>query len=90
MSNDILLLFVRYGDRAPMSFITRLVSIAWTVIGLVMLSIFMGMVTTALTVVTQEINQEAALYGANVSFFIGVQLSCMYMINVHYILCTHL
>ncbi|KXJ28035.1 Protein sidekick-2 [Exaiptasia diaphana] len=58
---------VGYGDRTPVTILAKLVTIIWTVVGLVMLSIFMGVVTSSITVVTTEIKQEVQLYGANVS-----------------------
>jgi len=41
--------------------------------GLVVLSIYMSVVTSSITVITTEINQEATLYGAKVSLGFNVQ-----------------
>ncbi|XP_032222948.2 uncharacterized protein LOC116604538 [Nematostella vectensis] len=58
---------VGYGDRVPLSNAGRLVALVWTLIGLVVLSIFMGQITTSLTTKVVSMEQEIILYGTNVS-----------------------
>ena len=40
---------VGYGDRAPKSFVARIFSFFWLLVGLVIIAIFNGNVTTSLT-----------------------------------------
>ena len=55
----------RYGDRAPLSFKGRLFAMAWIYFGLIVISITMAMVTTALTTVT--LKSASTLYGSKVN-----------------------
>ena len=58
-------LFVnRYGDRSPRSIPARILGIIWTLIGLVIISVLVGALATALTSVTVE--QPIILYGSKV------------------------
>ncbi|XP_048580690.1 phosphatidylinositol phosphatase PTPRQ [Nematostella vectensis] len=58
---------VGYGDRVPLSNAGRLIAFWWTLIGLVMVSIFTGVITSSLTATAVSLNKEIMLYGTNVS-----------------------
>jgi len=53
-----------YGDRSPRGFVARIFAIAWVLVGLVITSIFTGVVTTSLTAIT--LSTDVKLYGTKV------------------------
>ena len=55
-----------YGDRSPRGFLARIFAIVWVLVGLVITSIFTGVVTTSLTAIT--LSTDVKLYGAKVGF----------------------
>ncbi|XP_022810159.1 uncharacterized protein LOC111347166 isoform X2 [Stylophora pistillata] len=57
---------VGYGDRSPRSVPARMFGIAWTLTGLVIISILVGAIASALTSVT--VKYPVILYGSKVSF----------------------
>ena len=59
-------LFFSYGDRSPRGFVARIFAIIWVLIGLVITSIFTGVVTTSLTAIT--LSTDVKLYGTKVGF----------------------
>ena len=56
--------FFRYGDRAPLSHKGRSFAMLWTLTGLVIISLTMAMITTALTSITLQ--SKIKLYGSKV------------------------
>lgn len=56
---------VGYGDRSPRGFLARIFAIVWVLVGLVITSIFTGVVTTSLTAIT--LSTDVKLYGAKVA-----------------------
>ena len=54
-----------YGDRSPRGFLARIFAIIWVLVGLVITSIFTGVVTTSLTAIT--LSTDVKLYGTKVS-----------------------
>jgi len=56
---------VGYGDRSPRGFVARIFAIVWVLVGLVITSIFTGVVTTSLTAIT--LSTDVKLYGANIA-----------------------
>ena len=54
----------RYGDRFPRGFVARIFAIFWVLTGLVIISIFTGVVTTSLTAIT--LSTDVKLYGTKV------------------------
>lgn len=55
----------RYGDRSPRGFVARIFAIIWVLVGLVITSIFTGVVTTSLTAIT--LSTDVKLYNTHVS-----------------------
>ena len=53
-----------YGDRSPRGFVARIFAIVWVLVGLVITSIFTGVVTTSLTAIT--LSTDVKLYGTKV------------------------
>ncbi|XP_048583941.1 uncharacterized protein LOC5510390 isoform X2 [Nematostella vectensis] len=56
---------VGYGDRSPVSPKARLISIAWTLAGVVVIGIIVGSIATSLSTIT--IKQASSLYGLRVA-----------------------
>jgi len=56
---------VGYGDRSPRGFVARIFAIAWVLVGLVITSIFTGVVTTSLTAIT--LSTDVKLYGTKIA-----------------------
>ena len=54
----------RYGDIAPVGIPGRLFAIMWVLTGLIIISIFTGVITTALTV--SSLSTSMKLYGLSV------------------------
>lgn len=59
-----LCLFFRYGDKVPVGVCARLFAVVWTITGLVMASILVGVVATSLTFST--LDNGIILYGTKV------------------------
>ena len=57
-------LFLRYGDKVPVGVCSRLFAVAWTITGLVMASILIGVIATSLTFRT--LDHDIILYGTKV------------------------
>jgi len=55
---------VGYGDRSPRGVLGRIFGIIWILIGLVITSVFTGVVTTSLTAIT--LDNDVALYGTKI------------------------
>ena len=53
-----------YGDIAPKSFSGRVVAVVWIIIGLVLSSIFVSTLTTA--IIVASVNEDVKLYGTKV------------------------
>lgn len=58
--------FCRYGERVPLKVISRLLTIAFILVGLVLLSVFVAILTVSLTVKVAE--ETGMIYGAKVGF----------------------
>ncbi|XP_022795614.1 uncharacterized protein LOC111334188 isoform X1 [Stylophora pistillata] len=56
---------VGYGDRSPRGFLARIFAIVWVLVGLVITSIFTGVVTTSLTAIT--LSTDVKLYGTKIA-----------------------
>lgn len=56
---------VGYGDRSPRGFVARIFAIGWVLVGLVITSIFTGVVTTSLTAIT--LSTDVKLYGTKIA-----------------------
>ena len=56
--------FLRYGDRSPRGYAARVFAIVWVLVGLVVISITTGVITTSLTAIT--LSTDVKLYGAKV------------------------
>ncbi|KAL9958187.1 hypothetical protein ACROYT_G035165 [Oculina patagonica] len=56
---------VGYGDRSPRGFVARIFAIVWVLVGLVITSIFTGVVTTSLTAIT--LSTDVKLYGTKIA-----------------------
>ncbi|KAJ7390406.1 hypothetical protein OS493_025663 [Desmophyllum pertusum] len=54
-----------YGDRSPRGFVARIFAIVWVLVGLVITSIFTGVVTTSLTAIT--LSTDVKLYGTKIA-----------------------
>ncbi|XP_048580338.1 uncharacterized protein LOC5501882 [Nematostella vectensis] len=68
---------VGYGDRAPRGFFARIFAIIWVLVGLVITSIFTGVVTTSLTAIT--LSTDTRLYGTQV---VAIQNSTEYRLGI--------
>ena len=55
----------RYGDRVPISHVGQLFGVIWILMGIMMVSMFIGVVTTSLTSVSLE--TVTILYGTRVT-----------------------
>ncbi|XP_028409023.1 uncharacterized protein LOC114531609 [Dendronephthya gigantea] len=55
---------VGYGDRSPRGYAARVFAIVWVLVGLVIISITTGVITTSLTAIT--LSTDLRLYGAKV------------------------
>ena len=55
----------RYGDKAPKSFLARLVASVWMVSGIILLTMFTAQISARL--VTQELNRGNHLFGKKVN-----------------------
>ena len=53
-----------YGDRTPMSQLGRIFAVGWVLVGLVIISVMMGALTTALTTITSV--SDTTIYGSKV------------------------
>lgn len=62
----------RYGDRSPRSIPARIFGIIWTLIGLVIISVLVGALSTTLTSVTVE--HPIILYGSKVTMSLAHSL----------------
>ena len=71
------LICYRYGEKVPVDVVSRLITIVWIVIGLVLISIFLATLTVSLTVIAATENRSA-LYGAKVCIII---LRCSSRLN---------
>lgn len=69
---------VGYGDRSPRGFLARIFAIVWVLIGLVITSIFTGVVTTSLTAIT--LNTDVKLYGTKIA---AVENSTEYRLGIN-------
>ena len=58
------LICYRFGEKVPVEVVSRLITIVWIVIGLVLISIFVAVLTVSLTIIATE--NQSALYGAKV------------------------
>jgi hypothetical protein len=56
----------RYGDRSPRGYAARVFAILWVLVGLVVISITTGVITTSLTAIT--LSTDLQLYGAKVRY----------------------
>ena len=54
-----------YGDKVPKSVLGRLFAVVWINVGLVILAVFMGIITTSLT--SSSMENVSNLYGLPVS-----------------------
>lgn len=63
--NSIMFLFLSYGDKVPRSFGGRLFGVVWINVGLVILAIYMGIVTSSLS--TNSLEQVNNIYGMPVN-----------------------
>ena len=61
------LLYHRFGEKVPVRVVSRLITISWIIIGLVLISIFLAVLTVALTVTTTE--NQIILYGTKVGLY---------------------
>ena len=73
----------RYGDKAPVTYNGRLFSVVWILMGLVIIGIFNGSITTAITTFT--LTFDFSLYGKTVhvcfkALFLSVFLSFNYFL----------
>ena len=59
-----------YGDKVPKSIIGRLFGVIWINVGLVILAMFMGIITTSLT--ANSLGHVTTLYGMSVSLIYGM------------------
>ncbi|KAK3736640.1 hypothetical protein QZH41_017028 [Actinostola sp. cb2023] len=55
---------VGYGDRSPRGYLARIFAIIWVLVGIVITSIFTGVVTTSLTAIT--LSTDTPLYGTSI------------------------
>ncbi|XP_031565849.1 uncharacterized protein LOC116301000 [Actinia tenebrosa] len=69
---------VGYGDRSPRGYFARIFAIIWVLVGIVITSIFTGVVTTSLTAIT--LSTETSLYGTTV---IAIQNSTEYKFGLN-------
>lgn len=53
-----------FGEKVPVRVVSKLITIVWIVIGLVLISIFVAILTVSLTIIATE--NRSALYGAKV------------------------
>lgn len=63
--NSIMFLFLSYGDKVPRSVGGRLFGVVWINVGLVILAIYMGIVTSSLS--TNSLEQVNNIYGMPVN-----------------------
>lgn len=63
-SNPIFRLVFRYGDRCPLSVAGRVVAMAWTLFGVVLIGMIVGNIAASLT--TVAVNEGGSLYGMKV------------------------
>lgn len=47
-------MFCRYGDKAPKTIVGKMLGVVWMLAGLIIITMFIGIVTTALTSVSLE------------------------------------
>ena len=82
-----LLFFQSYGDKSPRSIPARLFAVVWITVGLVILAMFMGIVTTSLT--ASNLEGISNLYGQEVDVVYRVSpwktsLTSVLMLNLMY------
>lgn len=71
-------LLPRYGDKVPVGVCSRLFAVAWTITGLVMASILVGVMATSLTFKT--LDNEIILYGTKVNLlFLSNEITHFYL-----------
>lgn len=60
-----------FGEKVPVRVVSKLITIVWIVIGLVLISIFVAILTVSLTIIATE--NRSALYGAKVGILKSVR-----------------